>query len=186
MDGDGNDGLVVRGKSADYLGVEGRLRYESRLKAIRDGGEMRVIDDTLIVRGADSVTLYVAAATNFVSYKDVSGDPAARVGAALSNMRGQSYDAVRARHVDEHQRLFRRVRLNLGTAPDSSLPTDERLRKFDGANDPALPALLFHFGRYLLISSSRPGSQPANLQGIWNDDMARRGTRSTRRTSTPR
>jgi alpha-L-fucosidase 2 len=73
--------------------------------------------------------------------------------------------------VAEHQRLFRRVAIDLGASPDSALPTDERLRKYDGANDPALPALLFQFGRYLLISSSRPGTQPANLQGIWNKDM---------------
>jgi len=171
MDGDGNDGLVVRGKSADYLGIEGKLRYESRLKAFADGGEMHVDDDTLIVRNADEVTLFVAAATNFVSYKDVSGDPAARVAEALGRIRGRRYDEIKARHVEAHRQLFQRVRLDLGRSPDSSRPTDERLRMFDGTNDPALPALLFQFGRYLLISSSRPGSQPANLQGLWNDNM---------------
>ena len=171
MDGDGKDGLVVRGKSADYLGVEGKLRYESRLKAVPDGGEVRVDDDTLIIQHADAVTLWVAAATNFVSYKDVSADPAIRIASVLGRLPGQRYDDVKARHLDAHHRLFRRVRLNLGSSEDSSLATDERLRKFDGTNDPALPALLFQFGRYLLISSSRPGSQPANLQGIWNDNM---------------
>jgi alpha-L-fucosidase 2 len=171
MDGYGSDGLVVRGKSADYLGVEGRLRYESRLKAVADGGRVHVEDDTLVVRQADAVTLFVAAATNFVSYKDVSGDPAARVSAALTRASTQPYDAVRTQHVEAHRKLFRRVRISLGRSPDSDLPTDERLRKFDGANDPALPALLFQFGRYLLISSSRAGTQPANLQGIWNDNM---------------
>jgi alpha-L-fucosidase 2 len=171
MDGDGNDSLVVRGKSADYLGVEGKLRYESRLKAIPDGGSMAVDDDTLIVRNADAVTLYVAAATNFVSYKDVSADPAGRVSDVLAHMPRQRYEDVRAHHVDAHRKLFGRVRLSLGASADSVLPTDERLRKYDGVNDPALPALLFQFGRYLLISSSRPGTQPANLQGIWNDNM---------------
>lgn len=171
MDGDGQDGLVVRGKSADYLGVEGRLRYESRMKAVPDGGRMRVDDDTLIVDHANTVTLLIGAATNFVTYKDVSGDPAARVAAALARAEAQPYDALRARHVDAHRKLFRRVQIDFGHTPDSALPTDERLRKFDGTNDPALPALLFQFGRYLLISSSRPGTQPANLQGIWNDSM---------------
>ena len=171
MDGSGSDGLVVRGKSADYLGVEGRLRYESRLKAAAEGGSVLVNDDTLEVRNANAVTLFVAAATNFVSYKDVSGDPAARVSAVLSKAVVQPYDAMVAQHLASHRKLFRRVQIDLGRSPDSALPTDERLRKFDGMNDPALPALLFQFGRYLLISSSRPGTQPANLQGIWNDNM---------------
>ena len=83
----------------------------------------------------------------------------------------KTYADLKAAHVAEHQRLFRRVRIDLGASPDSALPTDERLKKFDGANDPALAALLFQFGRYVLISSSRAGTQPANLQGIWNKDM---------------
>ena len=171
MDGHGADGLIVRGKSADYLGVAGRLRYESRLKAVADGGTIAVDDDTLAVHGADALTLLVAAATSFVSYKDVSADPRARVDAVMGAAAGKTFDALRAAHVVEHRRLFRRVAIDLGAAADSRLPTDERLRKFDGTNDPALPALLFQFGRYLLISSSRPGTQPANLQGIWNQDM---------------
>ncbi len=171
MDGHGRDGLVVRGKSADYLGVAGKLRYESRLVAAHRGGELRRDDDRLVVRGADEVTLRLAAATSFVSYKDVSGDPAARVEAALRAAAARPFDALRADHVREHRRLFRRVSLALGTSEGASLPTDERLARFDGTNDPQLAALVFQFGRYLLISSSRPGTQPANLQGIWNKDQ---------------
>jgi alpha-L-fucosidase 2 len=171
MDGHGMDGLVVRGKSADYLGVAGKLRYEARLRASPRGGEMRVDDDRLVVRQADDVTLRLAAATNFVSYKDVSADPAARVDAVMRAVADKPFEQVRAGHVREHQRLFRRVALKLGTTPNSTLPTDERLAKFDGSNDPDLAALVFQFGRYLLISSSRPGTQPANLQGIWNKDQ---------------
>ena len=175
MDGEGVDGLVVRGKSADYLGIAGRLRYESRLRAIPRGGHMRVSGDTLVIRGADEVVLLVAAATNFVDYKDVSADPAARVDGALKAAAGKSFDELRAAHVTEHRRLFRRVSLRLGTpsgkTASSALPTDERLRSFDGSNDPELAALVFQFGRYLLIASSRPGTQPANLQGIWNNNM---------------
>jgi alpha-L-fucosidase 2 len=171
MDGSGPDGLVLRGKSADYMGVEGKLRYEARLRAAAEGGTVKVVDDELVVSGADAVTLILAAATNFVSYKDVSADPAARVETAMKAVRGKAYDALRADHVKEHQRLFRRVAMILPATANSALPTDERLKAFDGANDPALAALVFQFGRYLLISSSRPGTQPANLQGIWNKDQ---------------
>jgi alpha-L-fucosidase 2 len=171
MDGDPPDGLVVRGKSADYMGVTGALRYESRLKALPEGGTMRLDWDELSVTGADAVTLLIAAATNFVNYKDVSGDPRARVEAALADASPKPYDALKAAHLAEHRRLFRRVALTLPATANSLLPTDERLKSFDGTNDPALGGLVFQFGRYLLISSSRPGTQPANLQGIWNKDM---------------
>jgi alpha-L-fucosidase 2 len=170
MDGYGRDGLILTGRSADYMGVEGRLRYQARLKAVAEGGRVEVVDDELLVAGADAVTLYIAAATNFIDYKDVSGDPDARVEAALAAVSGKAFEAVKAAHVREHQRLFRRVTISLPMTANSVLPTDERLKAFDGTNDPALAALVFQFGRYLLISSSRPGTQPANLQGIWNKD----------------
>jgi len=171
MDGDGRDGLVVRGKSADYLGVAGRLRYESRLKALPRGGDMKVVDNDLIVQHADEVVLLVAAATSFVNYKDVSADPASRVQTVMRAVAGKSFDEIRTAHVNEHQRLFRRVAVRLASTSNAALPTDERLKAFDGTNDPDLAALVFQFGRYLLISSSRPGTQPANLQGIWNKDQ---------------
>ncbi len=170
MDGEKEAGLVVRGKSADYLGVAGRLRYVSKLRAIPRGGEMKVVDDTLVVRGADEVLLLVAAATNFVSYRDVSADPERRVDDALGAAAGKPFDALRAAHVAEHRRLFRTASLRLEKTAASELPTDERRKSFDGINDPDLAATVFQFGRYLLISSSRPGSEPANLQGIWNPD----------------
>ena len=171
IDGRGSSGLTVHGKSADYLGVAGALRFVSRLEASVEGGLMRVDDDVLVVEHANAVTLLMGAATSFVSYKDVSADPEARVDAVMRQAVAMSYEALRSAHVAEHQRLFRRVSLDLGSTADSALPTDERLRRFSGANDPALPGLLFQFGRYLLISSSRPGTQPANLQGIWNASM---------------
>jgi alpha-L-fucosidase 2 len=171
MDGHGGDGLVLRGKSADYLGVEGKIRYEARLKAVAEGGSTSVDGPHLRISGADAVTLYLAAATNFVNYKDVSGDPQARVDAALAAATDRPYEAVKTDHIREHRRLFRRAAVRLASGPASGLPTDERLAVFDGTNDPALAALVFQFGRYLLISASRPGTQPANLQGIWNESM---------------
>ena len=171
MDADGGDGLRLSGKSADYIGVEGKLRYQVRLRALPTGGSVKTTGDELIVRDADSVTLLISAATNFVNYKDVSADPNVRVEAAMKAAAAKPFDLLKSAHVKEHQRLFTRVDLNLPATANSQLPTDERLKSFDGSNDPALAALLFQFGRYLLISSSRPGTQPANLQGIWNKDM---------------
>jgi alpha-L-fucosidase 2 len=171
MDSFGPDGLTLSGKSADYMGIAGKVRYHVRLRALTKGGSIKTDPDELIVRDADSVTLLISAATNFVDYKDVSADPNARVESSMNAASGKSFDSLRAAHVKEHQRLFRRVDLNLPATRNSHLPTDERLKGFDGSNDPALAALLLQFGRYLLISSSRPGTQPANLQGIWNKDM---------------
>ena len=171
MDGYGDDGLIVRGKSADYLGVEGKIKYQARLKAVPAGGQIVVDEPYLRISGADAVTLHIAAATNFVNYKDVSGDPQARVDAVLEAVGKRSYEDIKADHIREHRRLFRRAAISLPAGPTSDLPTDERLAAFDGANDPALAALYFQFGRYLLISASRSGTQPANLQGIWNESM---------------
>ncbi len=171
MDGYGNDGLILRGKSADYLGIKGRIRYQGRLKAIPEGGSMKVDDTDLIIKNANTVTMYIAAATNFVNYKSVSADPNQRVEAVLKNIEGKSFEEIKRVHIIEHQKLFKRVSIDFGSTKDSFLPTDERLRKFNGSNDPNLAGLCFQFGRYLLISSSRPGTQPANLQGIWNKYM---------------
>lgn len=171
MDSNGVDGLKLSGKSADYMGIEGKVRYEARLRANAAGGSSETNGEELVVKNADSVTLLIGAATNFVSYKDVSADPVARVESTMKAASSKSFDSLKTAHVKEHQRLFRRADLNLPATANSQLPTDERLKRFDGSNDPALAGLLFQFGRYLLISSSRPGTQPANLQGIWNKDM---------------
>jgi alpha-L-fucosidase 2 len=171
MDGCAPDQLVLTGKSADYLGIAGKLRYEGRLKVMAQGGRTEVVGDRVTVSKADSVTLLLAAATSFESYRDVGGDPRRRVESALASAGSRPYEKIRGDHVREHQRLFRRVALDLGQGPDSGLPTRERLWRYSGKNDPALAALFVQFGRYLLISSSRPGTQPANLQGIWNEGM---------------
>jgi alpha-L-fucosidase 2 len=171
MDGLGSDGLVLAGRSADYLGVEGRLRYQARVRAVPEGGSVAVEDAALTVTGADAVTFYIAAATSFVDYRDVSGDPEQRTADVLDPLGGRSYEEIRDAHVRDHQRYFRRVSIDLGSGRNSLLPTDERLEEYRVGRDPALAALSFQLGRYLLIASSRPGTQPANLQGIWNEDM---------------
>jgi len=171
MDGYGNDGLLLTGKSADYLGVEGKLRYQGRLKAVPQGGTMSVKGRDLIIKDANAVTIFVAAATNFINYKDVNGDANLRNNEVLGALKNKTFEEIKESHIKEHRRLFGRVSINLGTGSNSFLPTDERLKNYNGSNDPNLAALCFQFGRYLLISSSRPGTQPANLQGIWNTYM---------------
>jgi alpha-L-fucosidase 2 len=174
MDGVAPNGLRITGKNSDYLGIAGRLTYEARLIARTDGsrGSVAVDDRTLRVSGADAVTIVLAAATSFVNYKDVSGNPANRVRAVLDRSSARTYADMLRDHVAEHQQWFGRVQLSLnGTSADVlALPTDERIKRFATAPDPDLAALCYQFGRYLLIASSRPGTEAANLQGIWNDN----------------
>lgn len=145
------------------------IRFEARLAAKVDGGKQEARDGKLIVSGATSATLILTGATNFKNYRDVSADAGARNTATLAALRNKSYETLRAEHVADHQKLFRRVALDLGSTPAAKLPTDQRIAAFATGDDPALVALLFQYGRYLMIGSSRPGGQPANLQGIWND-----------------
>lgn len=171
MDSYGDDGLILTGKSADYLGVPGRVRYVCLLKAVTEGGEIQVGYRDLTVKKATTVTIYISAATNFVSYKDLSADPLKKAQEAIQAALKKDYQKIKEDHLAAHRQLFRRVSIDLGSTDNSFLPSDVRIKNFDGKNDPNLAALCFQFGRYLLISSSRPGTQPANLQGIWNESM---------------
>ena len=171
MDGFGNDGLLLTGKSADYMGVEGKLRFEAKLKAVPEGGTMKVDGADLVIENADAVTLYFTAATNFANYKDVSADQQARVKGYLDGIEGKTYNAIKTDAIDDYQKLFNRVNLQLPVTANSWLPTDERLANAQNGADPSLAALAYQFGRFVLIASSRPGTQAANLQGIWNNDM---------------
>jgi alpha-L-fucosidase 2 len=158
--------LVLRGRVE-----EGGIRFEVRLEAVVRGGRVTATDEGLTIEGADEATLLVAAATSFVTYEDVSGDPEARCERTLKAARSTSFAALRRAHVLDHQRLFRRVSIDLGTSASARWPTDERLAVVDKSGDPQLAALAFQYGRYLLIASSRPGDQAANLQGLWNDRL---------------
>ncbi len=171
MDAVGDDQLKLTGKSADYLGVEGQLRYEARIKAIPTGGSISAENAKLTIKDADAVDLYFVAATNFVNYKDVSADAAQRVSINLESLQNQSAEDIFQDAVQDYQSYFNRVSLTLPTTQSSFLPTDQRMESIQSTPDPQLAALVYNFGRYLLISSSRPGTQPANLQGIWNKDM---------------
>ena len=137
-----------------------------------EGGTVTGRAGQLQISGATSVTLRLAAVTSYRRYDDISGDPTALTQAVLAATEGRSFDALRNTHLAEHRRLFRRVTLDLSRNETAEkLPTDERLRQSPEVADPSLAALYFHYGHYLLISSSRPGTQPANLQGIWNDSL---------------
>jgi len=167
----GPDGLAVTGKSADYLGVQGRLTYEGRVRASVEGGTVATRGIDLVVEKADAVTLVFVAATNFVDYKTVGADEHQRVEDALRKLRGKSFDSLKQAAVREHKGYFDRSILRLPATENSALPTTSRKEKIQSEPDPSLGALVYNFGRYVLIASSRPGTQPANLQGIWNDDM---------------
>ncbi|HEX6071087.1 MAG TPA: glycoside hydrolase family 95 protein, partial [Longimicrobiaceae bacterium] len=159
----GDDQLSLYGTVE--LGV---IEFEARLLVRAEGGVVELGDTIATVTGADAATLILAGATNFVSYNDVGGDPTARNDRTIEAVRGRSFDRLLRDHVADHQALFRRVALDLGPGRTNT-PTDDRVTRFGDGEDPALAALLFQYGRYLLIASSRPGTQPANLQGIWNE-----------------
>jgi alpha-L-fucosidase 2 len=169
MDG---DTLVLDGTNTSQEGLPAALKYSARVRAINEGGEVALRDGGILVTGATSVVLLVAAATSYRRYDDVGGDPAARTRATIGAAAAKSFDEMRSAHVAEHRRLFRRVSLDLGSTPAAERPTDSRIRNSATSNDPALAALYFQYARYLLISCSRPGTQPANLQGLWNDMLS--------------
>jgi alpha-L-fucosidase 2 len=166
------DTLVMRGVNGSADGIKAALKFEARVRVLAQGGKTTAGTNTISVNGADSATLLIAAATSYKSFQDVSGDPEAVVKNQIAAASKKPFARLLEAHVAEHQRLFRRVELDLGQTASMKLPTDERIAHFAEGNDPQLAALYFQFGRYLLISSSRPGSQPANLQGIWNDSMS--------------
>jgi alpha-L-fucosidase 2 len=150
---------------------EGGLKFEARMNISAQGGQVTVSDDAITVANADAAMLVLAAATSFKDYTDISADPAQRAEAAMKAVGRKSYEQLLKAHQADYQELFGRVSLDLGRTEAAKLPTDDRIRNFAGGNDPDLAALIFQYGRYLLIASSREGGQPANLQGIWNADL---------------
>lgn len=144
------------------------LHAHSLIKVVADGGSQTAANSSLNVTDANSACIYISTATNFVSYKDISADSEARAKEYLDKF-DKDYEQAKADHIAKYQEQFGRVTLNLGNnSEQEKKPTDVRIEEFSTVNDPSLAALYFQFGRYLLISSSQPGTQPANLQGIWN------------------
>jgi len=149
----------------------GALEFEAHVMVRQEGGKSISDTKSIHVSDANRATLILVAATSFKDFQDVSADPALRCLGYLDPLRDKPYVKMAALHEQDHRSLFNRVQLNLGTKEFRSEPTDERLAKFNAREDPQLAALFFQYGRYLMITSSRPGSQPANLQGIWNDQL---------------
>jgi alpha-L-fucosidase 2 len=146
------------------------LRFAAAVRVLHDGGSVRAADARLEVTSASTVTILFSNATSFRSYHDIDGDAVAAARGYVDRAARLSFDVLRRRHAADFKSLFSRVQLQLGDGI-STETTDRRIRGFDKSDDPSLIALYFHFGRYLLISCSRPGGQPANLQGIWNDQL---------------
>ena len=166
--------LIMTGQ-ATHENQEGGTKFEARLKADLEGGNCKAGDGRLRIKEADAVTLVLAVATNYNKQNPahpLTGDWAQGCRGAVEKASRASYSKLKREHISEHRRLFRRVDLDLGRGSTENLPTDERLKKYDqGANDLALETLYFNYGRYLLISCSRPGSMPSNLQGLWCKDI---------------
>ncbi|MCP5525859.1 MAG: glycoside hydrolase family 95 protein [Verrucomicrobiales bacterium] len=168
---EGKDTLVLHGQGGPSGGIPGQIRYQARVLVQTQGGNTAADAGKITVTGADSATLLIAAATNHRSFDDLKGDPEGRVMEVLEAAAPKSYRELRREHLVDYQALFRRVTLDLGQTDAMSLPTDVRIQRFADGQDPHLAALYYQFGRYLLISCSRPGGQPANLQGLWNASM---------------
>jgi alpha-L-fucosidase 2 len=159
----GKDQLNLVGALAGGKG----LSFLASVKILADGGRLDPYPERILAENANAVTLILAAATTYRGR-----DHRAAVERTLTAASATPYDRLKAEHIADHQKLFRRVALQLGHHAHANTPTDERLERVkNGANDLGLDALYFQFGRYLLIASSRPGGLPANLQGLWNDSM---------------
>ena len=171
-------GAICNGIHLDTLRLDGEcsdegMRFSAYVRTWEDGGVLTNRNDGwLSLRGADAVTFLLAAATSYVNQNDATAEPHNRCEDTFRTLGEKVYEEIKAEHIAEHQSLFRRVELDLGTTDAVHLPTDERLEAVKaGGFDPHLIALYFQFGRYLLMGSSRPGCLPANLQGIWNEHM---------------
>jgi len=150
----------------------GRIKYDTQVKVQPEGGKLISSDTTLSVRNANSITLYISIGTNYKRYDDISGDPVAKAAGLLKPALTKGYNAIKTGHVALYQKYFNRVSLDLGKTQAINKPTDVRIAEFSKGDDPALVSLYFQFGRYLLIASSQPGGQAANLQGKWNDKLS--------------
>ncbi|MGE5519270.1 MAG: glycosyl hydrolase family 95 catalytic domain-containing protein [Candidatus Dadabacteria bacterium] len=163
--------LTISGTTIDHESVPGMVKFKGIVRIKPEGGTLSTSDTSIVVKNANAATLYISIATNFNSYKDISGDENKRALAYLDKAWPLTYSAMIKSHIAAYQHYFKRVNLDLGITPAANHPTDERLKSFNSTNDPQLVTLYYQYGRYLLISSSQPGGQPANLQGIWNNKL---------------
>lgn len=161
--------LVLSGVSSTVEGQKGRVKFMGRVAAVHKGGTLTVQNGIMSLDNVDEATLYISIATNFKNYRELSVDEVQKSRDILQKAMTKSFKEIRTAHTAYYRSFMDRVSLDLGITDAAKLPTDQRIRNFSEESDPQLAALYFQFGRYLLISSSQPGGQPANLQGIWND-----------------
>lgn len=164
----GDGWLSIAGTNRAAEGIAGALTYAAEVRTVCDG-DVRTDGDTVEIANATEAVFIVDIATSFRRFDDLSADPEAAVAARLDAATGFLIDQLRDRHVADHRRYFDRLSVDLGATPAASQPTDRRIVANAHTGDPALAALFVQYGRYLMLASSRPGTQPANLQGIWND-----------------
>ncbi|WP_293744539.1 glycoside hydrolase family 95 protein [uncultured Pedobacter sp.] len=163
--------IEITGTAASHEGVPGLVRFNGIAAFKHIGGKISSTGHTIVVENANAVTIYLAIATNFISYKNISGDEKLKAREMLNRALPKKFEAVLKAHQLQYHKYFDRVDLSLGTGDFEHVPTDIRLKNFNSVNDPQFAALYFQYGRYLLISSSQPGGQPASLQGIWNNKL---------------
>ncbi len=154
----------------DFGNIPGAIKFVALAHINHRGGNAEATGESVKVTGADSATILITIATSYKSYADVSGDPTEITNRVLSKVVNKSFEDIKRAHVKDHQSLFRRVAIDLGPESESQ-PTDKRIAAFAQGTDKTLPALYFQYGRYLMIACSRPGGQPATLQGLWNDSQ---------------
>lgn len=163
--------LILKAKGEAHEGVAGVIRLENQTQVVAKSGKVKVFNDRIEVNGADAATIYISAATNFVNYRNVSGNESKKASNYLSAALKRPYDEAIASHIAFYKKYFDRVTFSLPVTEASKQETHLRVKHFNEGKDPSLAVLLYQYGRYLLISSSQPGGQAANLQGIWNDKL---------------
>ena len=162
--------LTMRCQGVDQEGIKAALNAECRV-AVQTDGRVKALNGNISVANANSATLYIIGATNFVNYHDVSGNASKRCDTMLKKAMKKSYGQLLDDHIRKYKSQYDRVSLNIPATKASEAETDERVKNFNTSDDLNLVALLYQYGRYLLISSSQPDGQPANLQGVWNGSM---------------
>ena len=167
---EGND-IVLRGVTGNQEGLEGKVNFVTRVRIVHKGGNLVASESSLTLTGADQAMVLVSTATDFIDYKTLGADADKKASDLLAAASVKAFNSMKKAHTAQYKGYFDRVSLDLGTTPSALATTDVRVKDFATVDDPQLVELYFQFGRYLLICSSQPGGQPANLQGIWADGL---------------
>lgn len=167
----GNDQLIMSGITSDHEGIPGKVKFYTKIKISVKGGTVKSVDKSIQVTKSNEAIIFISIGTNFKNYQDISADAELVANNYLKLSATKNFTSLINDHIGVYQKMFHRVKLDLGSNQSANQPTNIRIKNFSSNNDPQLASLYFQFGRYLLISSSQPGGQPANLQGIWNDKL---------------